>query len=706
MIRYQYGKEAFSSFQEGIRLEWALTNGIGGYAGSSLIGAHNRTHQGYLIASLHPPTERYLVFSKLNETLTVFAPEESADTSIPSLLTGQPEKHTLAVYPLETSQHKKDGVTCYTEGQRFLTDFSYDGSVHYTYDAGDITLKKHICLKHGENVCAVGYEIENRGPEASLSLVPLFNFREHSSLCRPEDLNFHTSLLGSSLCLIPQSRPDTAILFQTSEGIFGDNPQIYDTDMQLQTEVELETDGLDCHYCPVTVNITIPAHTSKRVSVICSVLPKDTAWRDITEDTAFSLLKERADYTRSLYEAAGYSDDFANRLVLAADQLLCHRSSTGMKTVLAGLPWFTDWGRDTMIAFTGLTLATGRKKDAEEILLTFSRYIRHGIVPNMFPDDNTPPLYNTADASLWYFYAVWQYLAYNDTPESYTFIEKNIYPHLKEIISAYKNGTDFSIYMEEDGLIHAGSGLDQITWMDVRVGDWVATPRHGKPVEINALWYNALRVMEALASRFEVSGTGEDAALKYRTLAERAKASFLKKFWWEDKGCLYDVVDGDEPDDHVRPNQIYAVSLPFTMLSRAQEEKIVALVEKELYVGVGLRSLSRDHADYHGIYCGALPKRDAAYHQGTAWGFLLGGFLSAYAKVHGHSPECTRRLLALLAPVKAHLSGGGCIGSISEIFDGDAPHTPRGCYAQAWSVGEVLRAYVQDVLPYLDAVKE
>ena len=188
MIRYQYGKKAFSSFQEGIRLEWALTNGIGGYAGSSLIGAHNRTHQGYLIASLHPPTERYLVFSKLNETLTVFAPEESADTSIPSLLTGQPEKHTLAVYPLETSQHKKDGVTCYTEGQRFLTDFSYDGSVHYTYDAGDITLKKHICLKHGENVCAVGYEIENRGPEASLSLVPLFNFREHSSLCRPEDL--------------------------------------------------------------------------------------------------------------------------------------------------------------------------------------------------------------------------------------------------------------------------------------------------------------------------------------------------------------------------------------------------------------------------------------------------------------------------------------------------------------------------------------
>ena len=703
MITYHYEKDAFPTFQKGLHREWALTNGIGGYAGSSLIGAHNRTHQGYLIASLHPPIERYLVFSKINESLSA-----------------------SAVYNLETSQHKKNGQTCYTQGQKYLISFSYDGSVHYTYQAGDITLKKHVCLKHGANVCAIAYEIENNGPDASLTLVPLFNFREHSASSRPEDFRFHTSLTGNSLCLIPESHPETAILFQTSEGTFSDHTPMFDIDMQLQTEVDLETDGLDCHYCPHEVTVFLPAKSHKQISVLCSVTAADASFTDITTDAAFNILKEREKYTKSLYETADIHDDFADRLVLAADQFLCDRSSTGYKTVLAGLPWFTDWGRDTMIAFTGLTLCTGRRQDAEEILLTFSKYIRHGIVPNMFPDDNAAPLYNTADASLWYFYAVWQYLQYYPDTNANAFVKENIYPHLKEIISAYKNGTDFSIYMEEDGLIHAGSGLDQITWMDVRVGDWVATPRHGKPVEINALWYNALKVMEELARRYEgddvlvtggyatssgsevsVAGaaTGLDSHVTtshdYAALAELVKASFCRKFWWEEKGCLYDVVDGDEPDDHLRPNQIYAVSLPFTMLSKEQEAKIVAFVKKYLYIGCGLRSLTSDHADYHGIYCGSLPKRDAAYHQGTAWGFLLGGFLSAYAKVHDHSPECTKELLSLLGPMRHHLTNNGCIGSISEIFDGDAPHNPRGCYAQAWSVGETLRAYMQDVLPYM-----
>lgn len=739
MITYQYEKYAFSTFKEGIRREWALTNGIGGYAGSSLIGAHNRTHQGYLVASLHPPIERYLVFSKINESLTVYAadtsegPDEQPHSFMNTAKTGSAHD-VSAIYDLETSQHKKNGQTCYAQGQKYLVSFSYDGSVHYTYQAGDITLTKHICLKHGANVCAVAYEIENNGPDASLTLVPLFNFREHSASSRPEDFHFHTTQTGNSLCLIPESHPDTAILFQTSDGMFSDHTPMFDIDMQLQTEVDLETDGLDCHYCPHQITFFLPTKSRRQVSVLCSVISAGESFSDIKPDTAFDILKEREEYTKSLYATADIHDDLADRLVLAADQFLCDRASTGYKTVLAGLPWFTDWGRDTMIAFTGLTLCTGRRKDAEEILLTFSKYIRHGIVPNMFPDDNAAPLYNTADASLWYFYAVWQYLQYYPDDDAHTFVRKNIYPHLKEIISAYKNGTDFSIYMEEDGLIHAGSGLDQITWMDVRVGDWVATPRHGKPVEINALWYNALKVMEQLALRYEdvactlipdsdtsasgctVSGSGSETPASgctasdsvndcmtshdYAALADLIKKSFCQKFWWEEKGCLYDVVDGDEPDDHLRPNQIYAVSLPFTMLSEEQEAKIVAFVKEHLYIGCGLRSLTSDHADYHGIYCGSLPKRDAAYHQGTAWGFLLGGFLTAYAKVHDHSPECTKELLALLEPIRHHLTDNGCIGSISEIFDGDAPHNPRGCYAQAWSVGETLRAYMQDVLPY------
>lgn len=673
MITYQYTQKDWTTFKEGIKREWAVTNGIGGYAGSSMIGAHSRTHQGYLIASLHAPIERYLVFSKINETATV-------GTSTVSF---------------ETSQHCASGKTVYTEGQKFLTSFIYDGSVHYTYETDNFSFEKHITLKRNANVCAVAYELTAGDSDCTFTLTPLFNYREHSESSTPDTLRFETFTEDRTFYLIPEKNKDIAIRFQTSEGTFSERETVYDIDMQLQIEVDLETDGLDCHYCPVDLSIAVPANTTKKVSILCSIGDVNERPAPVSGTEAFSILEENARCHAELFEKAGYRDSFANQLVLASDQFLTYRESTKMMTVLAGLPWFTDWGRDTMIAFTGLTLCTKRFKEAEEILLTFARYIRHGIVPNMFPDDNMPPLYNTVDASLWYFYAVYQYLHYNPAAEAEAFVKEQIFPHLKEIISAYEKGTDFSIYMEDDGLIHAGSGLDQITWMDVRVGDWVATPRHGKPVEINALWYNALRIMESLCEKFD-----EDASA-YRTRAEQVKESFNAKFWDSANQCLFDVVDGDEPDDHIRPNQVYAVSLPFSLLPEEQEKAVVALVEKELFVGCGLRSLAPDHPDYHGIYCGALAKRDAAYHQGTAWGFLLGGFFSAYMKVNHHSSSAAANAVRMLEPVRKHLTDSGCIGSISEIFDGDTPHNPRGCYAQAWSVGEVLRCYCEDILPYL-----
>lgn len=673
MITYQYTQKDWTTFKEGIKREWAVTNGIGGYAGSSMIGAHSRTHQGYLIASLHAPIERYLVFSKINETVTVGTKTVS----------------------FETSQHRASGKTVYAEGQKFLTSFIYDGSVHYAYETDNFSFKKHITLKRNANVCAVAYELTAGDSDCTFTLTPLFNYREHSESSTPDTLKFETFTEDRAFYLVPEKNKDIAIRFQTSEGTFSERETVYDIDMQLQIEVDLETDGLDCHYCPVDLSIAVPANTTKKVSILCSIGDVNERPAPVSATEAFSILEENARCHAELFEKAGYRDSFANQLVLASGQFLTYRESTKMMTVLAGLPWFTDWGRDTMIAFTGLTLCTKRFKEAEEILLTFARYIRHGIVPNMFPDDNMPPLYNTVDASLWYFYAVYQYLHYNPAAEAEAFVKEQIFPHLKEIVSAYEKGTDFSIYMEDDGLIHAGSGLDQITWMDVRVGDWVATPRHGKPVEINALWYNALRIMESLCEKFD-----EDASA-YRTRAEQVKESFNAKFWDSSNQCLFDVVDGDEPDDHIRPNQIYAVSLPFSLLPEEQEKAVVALVEKELFVGCGLRSLAPDHPDYHGIYCGALAKRDAAYHQGTAWGFLLGGFFSAYMKVNHHSSSAAENVVRMLEPVRKHLTDSGCIGSISEIFDGDAPHNPRGCYAQAWSVGEVLRCYCEDILPYL-----
>ena len=673
MITYQYTQKDWTTFKEGIKREWAVTNGIGGYAGSSMIGAHSRTHQGYLIASLHAPIERYLVFSKINETATV-------GTSTVSF---------------ETSQHRASGKTVYTDGQKFLTSFIYDGSAHYTYEADNFSFEKHITLKRNANVCAVSYELVAGDSDCTFTLTPLFNYREHSESSTPDTLKFDTFTEDRTFYLVPEKNKDIAIRFQTSEGTFSKRETVYDIDMQLQIEVDLETDGLDCHCCPVDLSIAVPANTTKKVSILCSIGDVNERPAPVSATEAFSILEENARCHAELFAKAGYRDSFANQLVLASDQFLTYRESTKTMTVLAGLPWFTDWGRDTMIAFTGLTLCTKRFKEAEEILLTFARYIRHGIVPNMFPDDNMPPLYNTVDASLWYFYAVYQYLNYNPAAEAETFVKEQIFPHLKEIVSAYEKGTDFSIYMEDDGLIHAGSGLDQITWMDVRVGDWVATPRHGKPVEINALWYNALRIIESLCEKFD-----EDASA-YRTRANQVKESFNAKFWDSSNQCLFDVVDGDEPDDHIRPNQIYAVSLPFSLLPEEQEKAVVALVEKELFVGCGLRSLAPDHPDYHGIYCGALAKRDAAYHQGTAWGFLLGGFFSAYMKVNHHSSSAAENAVRMLEPVRKHLTDSGCIGSISEIFDGDTPHNPRGCYAQAWSVGEVLRCYCEDILPYL-----
>ena len=669
-MQFTFNKQELENYSTNIHREWALTNGIGGYAGSSVLGAHNRTHQGYLIASLHPPVSRFLVFSKTNERF----------------LQGGKE------FDLTTAQHK--GGVC-TNGRQYLTGFTYDGTVCFDYKAGELTLRKSISLAQGENVSAVAYEIHNSGEEAAFTITPLMNFREHSESSTVDTLKFTTASNEHSFSLIPEKDPSVQIQLAFSEGTLVEREELYDIDMELQTEVDNEVDGLDTHYTPYDICLQIPAHSTIQVSLLCRIVPAEDATDFIaTKDSAFELRQKQLDSIQRLIDVAGYHDEFADILTVAANQFLADRASTGYKTVLAGLPWFTDWGRDTMIAFTGLTLSTKRYQEAADILLTFAQYVDHGLIPNMFPDDDLAPLYNTVDASLWYFYAVHQYLTYVNTEEAYSFIQANIYPALKQIIEAYKTGTDFSIYMDSDHLIHAGGGVDQVTWMDVRVGDWVPTPRHGKPVEINALWYNALRVMEQLSAHF-----GEDSS-DYATLAEQVKESFQKKFWNADTNCLFDVIGDDAPDPTIRPNQIYAVSLPYTMLSQEQNQAIVDVVLEKLYVGCGLRSLDPSHVDYHPIYLGALAKRDAAYHQGTAWGFLLGGFISAYMKAYGKTKETALKALELLSPLKEHFRNG-CIGSISEIFDGDAPHTCRGCYAQAWSVGETLRCYTEDILPLL-----
>lgn len=703
---YTYGKESFSSFQDGIQKEWVLTNGLGSYSGTSIIGAHTRKHHGLMIASLHSPTRRYQILSKIKESLIL---QDKIPLNTSALRNDSKDSFFEFGKTFSFDATQKKNHTLF-EGQRYLSFFRWQGVPTYFYQVSGFQLSKTISYVYGKNTLAISYEIQNGSHNASLQFTPLFNYRDHNAGSRKEDLNFSYTYDDHTITLSPKEAPDRKIFFYFSDGSVSVNSDCYEENIELQTEIDTGMSSEDTSFCPISITVTLKPFEKKRISMICSL---ETEYE---KDASIIIQNERLRKINCI-EKAGYQDRFANDLVVASDQFLALRKSTGLCTVLAGLPWFTDWGRDTMIALHGLCLSTKRYEDARNILKTFSLYIQNGLVPNMFPDEGLDPLYNTADASLWYFYAIDRYLAHTGQESDYEFVKEHLFPGLLHIFEAYKTGTLFSIYMDHDYLIHAGSNFDQVTWMDVRSGDWVPTPRHGKPVEINALWYNALKVMENLALLFHYPHE------EFRDLAEKTKESFQKKFWCDKTNCLKDVVDEEidsaklsiygkpakpvsnvtkQDNLQIRPNQIWAVSLPYTMLSREQEASIVHVVYEKLYADYGLRSLAYDDPEYHGRYFGELSDRDAAYHQGTIWAFPLGGFISAYTKVHDHSKESIQTALSLLQPIKDHLKNG-CIGQIAEIFEGNYPHTSRGCYAQAWSVGEILRCYSEDILPYLSS---
>ena len=662
-----FGKGYWKTFSAGIEREWVITNGLGGYCGNTIIGANARKHHGYLIASLHPPVERVAVVNKSDESITFGG----------------------RMYSFAANQRVGDWNE---EGQKYLQRFIYDELPHFVYQAEGAFITKTLSFEWERNTVAVCYEILNGGNAAEFCIRPFFTFREHSTGVERAELNFTESFEdGETLVLTPEKCKDIRIRCHISEGEFRSNEEKYDSNMILQTEINTGGEAVDNSYTPYDIVIKIKPYEQKKVSVIYTI-------EDSYEADGFVTMERAVRRIRQLKETAGYEDAFAGALVQAADQFIVKRESTGNKTVMAGYPWFTDWGRDTMIALQGLTLSTKRFEDARSILKSFAMYVKNGLVPNMFPDEGLEPLYNTVDASLWYFYSVDKYLEYTGAEEDYAFIRDEIYGKLEEIIHFYGTKTDFSIYMDKDGLIHAGGGYDQITWMDVRVGNWVVTPRHGKPVEINALWYNALKVMEKLAARFQAPLTeyGKNSG-EYAAMAERVKESFNREFWNEDLKCLYDVADEPDSDDKIRPNQIYAVSLPYTMLDSEKERHVVETVIEKLYATYGLRTLDQEDAEYQPYYKGRLHDRDAAYHQGTAWAFPLGALITAYVKVFGKTEQTKTYAAKLLEPMADHLRDG-CVGSIAEIFDGNEPNISRGTYAQAWSVGEILRAYTEDII--------
>jgi len=633
-----------------------VTNGRGGYASGTVPGAATRRYHGLLVAALEPPLGRIMLVAGL----VVYASYRGRRYAL-----GSQEYADGTVHP--------DSSPC-TEG------FTLSGGMPvWTFAIGDARLTKSIWMEHGSNTTYVRFRLESASGPVSLRLSPLCTYRDHHGLARGNGRPEVTPVAdGLRIDAHPGARPYRVLCARATCDLHGD----WYWNFRHRLDEERGLDGTEDLYCPGTFAADCTAGGT--VNLVC------TAETGAIKAPAIALSADqqrRAGLLLPVVREPGW----VRQLALAADQFIASQpgvegSGTGGDgaTVVAGYPWFGTWGRDTLIALPGLTLPTGRAELAGRLLRTFSRYLREGLLPNRLPENGSEPEYNTADATLWYFHAVDAYWrATGDTG-----LVRELWSTLVEIVDWHLQGTRYGIGVDPaDGLLRAGVAGLQLTWMDARVGEQVITARIGKPVEINALWHHALVVMAGFA---RLAGD-PDLASRYAALATRVRYSFRARFWYAAGACLYDVVDGPDGDDgSLRPNQIFAVSLSPDLLDDEQARAVVAACRRELLTPMGLRSLATSDPGYRGQYSGGPAERDGAYHQGTVWSWLLGPFALAHFRVHGNRPEAQ----ALLAGIAGHLAEA-CVGSISEVFDGDAPHRPRGCFAQAWSVAEVLRAWFE-----------
>jgi predicted glycogen debranching enzyme len=633
------------------------TNGLGGFASSTIVGLNTRRYHGLLVATLRPPVERFVLLSKLEETL---------------FIAGQPFDLSANRYP----------GTVHPQGFRYLKQFRLDPFPTFTYEVEGIEIEKTVFMVHGENSTVVQYELKkNNHPERPKNLClevrPLIAFRDyHSTTHENGAINPAVEEHPGMASVAPyQGLPSLHLAHNAAElRKTGDWYRNFEYDVERQRGLDFSEDLFN----PLVLRFDL--RLSRQASVIVSTEPHDVAL--VAEYRQAEITRRR-----NVAVSSPIEDAFVQDLANAADQYIVSRGD--QKTVIAGYHWFSDWGRDTMIALPGLTLPTGKHDVARSILRTFAKHVDQGMLPNRFPDAGETPEYNTVDATLWFCEAARAYLAYTG---DLNFVREELYPVFSDIISWHARGTRYGIKVDASGLLSSGEPGVQLTWMDAKVGDWVVTPRRGKPVEIQALWYNALCIMEDLARKF-----GDDASQKrYRNMATVASWSFNRLFWNENAGCLYDVTNGAPPDPSIRPNQIFAVSLTHSMLSPERARSVVEKVKEHLLTPYGLRSLAPSDPQYRGRYTGGPAERDGAYHQGTVWPWLMGPFITAYVKVNEGSEAARRQASEWLTPLRDHLADGG-LGHVSEILDGDAPQRPAGCMAQAWSVAEVLRTLVEDV---------
>jgi predicted glycogen debranching enzyme len=644
----RFDERVCRDFETASRREWLETNGLGGFASSTIAGLNTRRYHGLLVAATKPPVGRMVLLSKLEET---------------AIVKGRRYELSVNRYP---------GVV-HPRGYSYLKNFRLDPYPVFVYDLDGCELVKSVFMVDGENTTAIEYRFANGNAAArALELRPLIAFRDfHNTTHENGALNPALEVEAGCVAMTPYPGLPTLYLAHNAARVqkTGEWYRNFEYDIERERGLDYREDLFQ----PCVLNFDLPAYGR-------AVILASTERHSAADFDGYWAAEMRR---RTVPPSANTGDEFARTLASAAGQFLVRRGR--QNTVIAGYHWFSDWGRDTMIALPGLTLSTGQPDAARGILLEFAGHVDRGMLPNRFPDAGEAPEYNTVDATLWFFEAVRALAA---RTRDYDFVKSNLYPVLLDIIDWHERGTRYGIHTDSDGLLAAGEPGVQLTWMDAKIGDWVVTPRRGKPVEIQALWYNALRIMEELSALFGYAAE----AHRYASLAGRVQTSFSERFWNETASCLFDVVDGESRDPSIRPNQIFAVCLDHRMLEPAREQSVVVVVQRDLLTPYGLRTLARADPHYRGRYEGDPLSRDSSYHQGTVWPWLLGPFLRAYLRVNHHSQAAVEQAREWTLELRRFMENEG-VGQIPEVFDGDAPHRAGGCIAQAWSVAELLRLW-------------
>ena len=664
------------NLEQGLDREWIITNGIGGYSASSIIGANNRKYHGLLIAALTPPARRFLILSKVDESLEIRGRKYNLYTNV--------------------------GKEFISKGYEYQETFEKDYITTFTYKIGKVEITKKICMEYGKNLVGIYYKIKNGASKAKLTLAPIMNFRDFHTVNTNHQYELKQEYKDRKAKIVIDGHSETPIYMITSEGKYIPHQNDSFKKMFYLEEEKRGFCGEEDHVIPGRYEIEIKAKEEKEISFICSLE------ENIEEKNVKNLIRNEVQRLDKIIENTDLienknkktkkelqKDELIKNFVIATDNFVVNRPNFGLHTLIAGYPWFLDWGRDTCIAFEGIVLLTKRYDIAKEIIKTMTRDVKYGLVPNGYSGYDNRPLYNSVDASLLLFEAVNKYLKYTG---DYQFIKEEIYPVLENVIESYCKGIDVSennIYLDIDGLIVSGTENTQNTWMDVKFAGKAVTPRNGKAVEVNSLWYNANKIMEKLSIKFGHLIS----AKRYKELAKQCKKAFEEKFYNQENKCLYDVLG----DSKIRPNQLFALSLTYPVLEPNSEKakNIIKIVEKKLLNSYGLKTLAKGEPNYVEIYEGNEEHRDTSYHQGITWTWLLGLYYNALknqlnaTKDKDEKNELETKIEKFANKTektfKKELYENGCIGSIAEIYDSIKPQLPKGAFAQCWSIGEIFR---------------